>query len=241
MNCSCHEQVCLSRWSNIDRKSFSDKKQEITTALNGNTGIISGVNQQTYLDIFYMLLFCLCVPQSRAVLSQKAVDLLRSARFHDVDLKETEVETILRKLVRFQSTKANRLIEAKRVFFTTSFWTLLCEYYNDNCVNNCVNSNEQKMQILYDCRVFLIYTISGMGFKVASHFMRNIGMHGLAILDVHILDGLKKRCVISDVKLTPKNYQNIEQKMLQYSSFVGLSVDQLDLLLWSEKTGFVFK
>ena len=81
-----------------------------------------------------------------------------------------------------------------------------------------------------------------MGMKEAGHFLRNIGMSGLAILDVHIINGLRKRKLIPPEKtLTNSSYCDIEDTMKDYAEQVGISLDELDLLLWSQKTGFVFK
>ena len=97
--------------------------------------------------------------------------------------------------------------------------------------------------ILQRTRRILIKIVSGMGMKLSGHFMRNVGMPGLAILDVHVIDGLKKRGVIDLEKLGPSQaeYLQIEEKMKGYAKQVGITLDELDLLLWSQKTGYVFK
>ena len=63
------------------------------------------------------------------------------------------------------------------------------------------------------------------------------------ILDVHILRNLKKYGVIDEMpkSLSKKKYLEIETKMKEFAETIGIPVDELDLLLWSEETGFIFK
>ncbi|MBR9679251.1 MAG: hypothetical protein GON13_03215 [Nanoarchaeota archaeon] len=92
------------------------------------------------------------------------------------------------------------------------------------------------------CRDWLVKNVCGFGLKEASHFLRNVGVFGFAILDRHILKNLIVRGVISEIPiLNKKNYLKIEIKFKVYSKSLGLSVEELDLLFWSKETGFVFK
>jgi len=93
-------------------------------------------------------------------------------------------------------------------------------------------------------REWLVANIKGMGYKEASHFLRNIGLgKGLAILDVHILKNLKRYGVLKKMpaSLTKKTYLEIEEKMRRFSKKIGIPLEELDLLLWASETGFIFK
>ncbi len=82
--------------------------------------------------------------------------------------------------------------------------------------------------------------IKGLGYKESSHFLRNIGFPGYAILDKHILNSLREMGVISKRMRPPTTrarYLAIERKLRQFSGEIGIDMDQLDLLLWSRKTG----
>lgn len=84
----------------------------------------------------------------------------------------------------------------------------------------------------------------GLGYKEASHFLRNIGRGGnLAILDRHILSGLCELKVLCNVpdSIGRKKYLGIEQKMQEFSQKAGIPMGKLDLLFWSLKTGIVLK
>ena len=96
-----------------------------------------------------------------------------------------------------------------------------------------------------ELREWLVENIIGYGMKEASHFIRNIGFskNQLAILDVHILKNLKEFGIIDDIpkSLTRKRYLEIEEKMKGFANRLGITLDELDLLLWSKETGIVFK
>lgn len=85
--------------------------------------------------------------------------------------------------------------------------------------------------------------IKGIGYKEASHFLRNIGFGGYAILDKHIVNSLRELGVINKgIKpTTRKGYLAIEKKLIRFSQDIGIDMDHLDLLLWSRKTGEILK
>ncbi len=85
--------------------------------------------------------------------------------------------------------------------------------------------------------------IKGLGYKEASHFLRNVGFAGYAILDKHVLRCLHELGVIDDPK--PPNsrsrYLILEEKLRQLAETARIDFDELDLVLWSLKTGEVLK
>lgn len=86
--------------------------------------------------------------------------------------------------------------------------------------------------------------IKGLGYKEASHFLRNIGFRGYAILDKHILNSLREFGVIKSAVRPPSTrvqYLAIEKKFIGFSREIGIDMDHLDLLLWSRKTGEILK
>lgn len=85
--------------------------------------------------------------------------------------------------------------------------------------------------------------IKGVGYKEASHYLRNIGFKGYGILDKHIVRCLAELGVIESPKPpTGRNrYLETEARMRQFAGDVGINFDELDLVLWSMKTGEVLK
>ncbi|MGI8884655.1 MAG: N-glycosylase/DNA lyase [Pyrinomonadaceae bacterium] len=85
--------------------------------------------------------------------------------------------------------------------------------------------------------------IKGLGYKEASHFLRNIGLKGYAILDKHILRSLAELEIIDDPKPpnTRSKYLIIEDKLKNLAEITQIDFDELDLVLWSMKTGEILK
>lgn len=85
--------------------------------------------------------------------------------------------------------------------------------------------------------------IKGLGYKEASHFLRNIGLKGYAILDKHILRSLAELKIIDDPKPpnTRSRYLSIEQKLKDFARRLKIDFDEMDLVLWSLKTGEILK
>jgi N-glycosylase/DNA lyase len=85
--------------------------------------------------------------------------------------------------------------------------------------------------------------IKGLGYKEASHFLRNIGLSGYAILDKHILRSLAEMGVIDSPQppSTRARYLKTEERLRQFAQDVRIDFDELDLVLWSMKTGEILK
>jgi len=85
--------------------------------------------------------------------------------------------------------------------------------------------------------------IKGLGYKEASHFLRNIGYKGYAILDKHILRSLAELEIIDDPKPpnTRTQYLTVEEKLKNLAEATRIDFDELDLVLWSMKTGEILK
>lgn len=85
--------------------------------------------------------------------------------------------------------------------------------------------------------------IKGLGYKEASHFLRNVGFRGYAILDKHILRSMAELKIIPEPKppKTRKEYLSIEDKLKHLTHSLCIDFDELDLVLWSMKTGVILK
>jgi N-glycosylase/DNA lyase len=85
--------------------------------------------------------------------------------------------------------------------------------------------------------------VKGIGYKEASHYLRNIGYQGYAILDKHILRTLYEIGVIDSPNPpgAKKKYLAVEDRMRKFAEGIKINLDELDLLLWSNKTGVILK
>ena len=92
-------------------------------------------------------------------------------------------------------------------------------------------------------REWLVENVDGIGWKEASHFLRNVGFEDVAILDRHILALIREYGLIERAPrtLTRRRYLEIEHKLKELAERVGLSLAELDLYMWYLKTGQVLK
>jgi len=177
-------------------------------------------------DLFVELAFCLFTPQSSAKQCWRAVNLLleRDLLF---DGHWEDIAAAIN-MVRFRNNKARYLTEARSNF--------LCGNSIKDCLCTCSSSIEK--------RDWLVKNVKGMGYKEASHFLRNIGLgQDLAILDRHILKNMIVLGVIDSIPktLTRKTYLSIEASLRQYSAKIKIPLDHLDFVLWYKEAGEVFK
>ena len=101
----------------------------------------------------------------------------------------------------------------------------------------------------FDCRLerrdWLVREkgIKGLGYKEASHYLRNIGFTGYAILDKHVLNCMAELKIIDEPKPpnTRSRYLKVEDKLKQLTKMTRINFDELDLVLWSMKTGVILK
>ncbi len=181
----------------------------------------SAVKPEQY---FFELVYCLLTPQSSAVNSGKAVALLQ-ARGICSDCRDLAM--LLHQdefYIRFHNTKARHILAAQENFTE---------------IARRITAERDSARL----REWLVLNVKGLGWKEASHFLRNIGRRDLAILDRHILRNLKRHNVIRSLPqtLTRKRYATIEQQFARFAEVIGISMDELDLLFWSRETGEILK
>jgi len=91
-------------------------------------------------------------------------------------------------------------------------------------------------------RDWIVNNIKGLGYKEASHFLRNVGFDDYAIIDFHIIDILTDYNLIKKPKtLTKKKYIEIENLLRRLANKTGLTLAELDLYLWYLDTGKILK
>ncbi|MEM4707728.1 MAG: N-glycosylase/DNA lyase, partial [Candidatus Anstonellales archaeon] len=91
-----------------------------------------------------------------------------------------------------------------------------------------------------EAREWLVKNVKGLGYKEASHFLRNVGFMDLGIVDFHIVDLLVKNRMIKKPKaITRKKYFEIEGVLKKLAERTGLEPGELDLYLWYIETGKV--
>lgn len=205
------------------KNTYDDIRDEIVSRISEFEEIWDEGDEERLFD---ELTFCLFTPQSKAKVCWETVRELREEEMIEEGEKDEISEAIKR--VRFRSNKAGYLVEAREKFG------------EDFSIKDKISSFDDPM----GAREWIVDNVKGLGYKEASHFLRNIGKgKNIAILDRHILKNLDEMGVIDEVPktLTKKRYLEIEKKMKEFSDEVGIPVDHLDLVLWYNETGEVFK
>lgn len=175
-------------------------------------------------DYFYELAYCLLTPQSSAVNAGKVVVLLQRCDFLHADIDPEPFLSRKEHYIRFHKTKAKHLLALKKQY------PFIAQHIADKTPS-------------HELREWLVKHVKGLGWKEASHFLRNIGHRNHAILDRHILKNLVRIGAIRRIPatLTPKRYMQIERKFRTFAQHVGIPMDELDLLFWSLETGEILK
>lgn len=204
-------------------KDYIERRREIRSRLKD----FSGIHKKSDKDIFRELCFCILTPQSKALLCDEAIKRLDRG-----DLlfggSEREIRACL-KGVRFPNNKARYLILARGFFKNGKPLSI---------------KSKIKCKDIFKTREWLVRNIKGLGYKEASHFLRNIGLgKDLAILDRHILKNLKIHGIIKKIpdSLSGKEYIDIERKMRKFFQRMNIPIEEIDLLFWSKETGMIFK
>ena len=210
---------------NLIKKIYSIKKNEILSRLKEFENIWSDKNDE---EIFTELAFCILTPQSKA---KSCWDTIVKLRDQNLLLKgnSEQIKQVLN-CVRFKNKKAQYLVKARKLFM------------NDGRIS--IKPLLSKFDDIYECREWLVKNIDGLGYKEASHFLRNIGLgEKIAILDRHILRNLNKLGIIEEVpgSISRAKYMQIEKNMIEFSKKIDIPLSHIDLLFWYKETGEIFK
>lgn len=173
---------------------------------------------------FYELCYCLCTPQSKAVSAFAVVQRLQAEQFFEVGWDPTSVLRNPDHYIRFHATKAARLLAAR------ASWPAIADVLASSIPPEAE-------------REWLVQHVNGFGYKEASHFLRNIGRRGLAIIDRHLLTNLVSCGAYARIPVitSKRRYLNVERRFQRYAEHVGIDMDVLDLLFWSEQAGLILK
>jgi len=177
--------------------------------------------------IFEELSFCICTANASAEMGLKAVDSIRDV------LIDGNLDEIRRRLKEVGYIYYNK--RSEYILYTRNH---LKNMFNFELKNKILSFNDKN-----ELRKFFVTNIKGLWYKEASHFLRNIGFKGYAILDKHVINSLHEFGVL-ETNNKPKNakeYLEIEQKLIDFSKDIGIGIDELDLVLWSGKNGRILK
>ncbi|NOZ91966.1 MAG: N-glycosylase/DNA lyase [Dictyoglomi bacterium] len=218
-----YSQDVIDMW----REKYLEIKDIIETRLSEFADVWKYADEER---LFAEFVFCHLTPQSKAKVCWKAVECLREKGF----LLQGQEEAVKSCLVgvRFKNNKAGYIIRSREQYWNWpgGFRQFLVDI---GLPDDVISARE-----------YLVEHVKGMGYKEASHFLRNIGFgKDIAILDRHILKNLVRVGAIPEVpkSLTKKRYLEIEEAMRKLAQNIDIPMDHLDLLLWYLEAGEVFK
>ena len=198
------------------RKYYISKSQEIDAKISEFEEVFENG------DLFEEIIFCVFAANSSAEMGLKASNLLKD----NVDGSLEDYRRAVYKKVRFYNIRSEYAYHNKLVYDKIEDFKLLL-----------------KSLSFYERRMFIKNNFKGFGMKESSHYLRNIGFKGYAILDKHILNLLFEFGAINSNKpaKNEKEYLELEKKLFAFAKENNFCVDKLDLALWSFKTGKIIK
>lgn len=197
------------------------KKSEINNLIKKRIKEFSDAGKKSLDTIFEELCFCILTANCSA---EKCIEVQSKIGNNFQNLDEIDLSKKLKMVgYRFPNIRANYIVNARK-------------HQEELKTNLRTNNNLGKL------REWIVKNIKGIGYKEASHFLRNIGYKDYAIIDFHIIDLLTKFKLIEKPKtLTKKKYLEIEEILSNIAEKLNLNLGELDLFLWYLETGKVLK
>ncbi len=171
-------------------------------------------------EIFKELCFCLLTANFNA---ERSMRMQQEIGNGFLSLNEEELSEKLGELGhRFPNARAKYIVEARK--------------YRYSLKKTIGSLSEEEL------RQWLVKNVKGLGYKEASHFLRNIGYKDYAILDFHIIDILSEHRIVKRPKtLTKSKYLEIEKELKKLGKKLGMNMAELDLYLWFAETNKICK
>ena len=197
------------------------KKDDISKIIQNRIKEFSSIKKSGIVKIFKELCFCIMTANCSA---EKCIEVNDRIDKGFLNLSEEELVNKFKEFgYRFPNIRAKYIVEARN-------------YISE--LESIINSNIDEIKL----REWVVKNFKGLGYKEASHFLRNIGYKNLAIIDFHIVDLLVKYDLIEKPKsMTKKKYLEIENVLKQIGRELNLDMAKLDLYLWYKETGKVLK
>jgi N-glycosylase/DNA lyase len=197
------------------------KKSEVANIINTRIKEFAAFNEESIQKIFREMCFCIMTANCGA---EKCIEIHDRMEDDFLILDRIQLaEKFKRCGYRFPNIRSGYIIEAR-------------EHITD--LERILNHSNQDDSL----RDWIVEHIKGLGYKEASHFLRNVGYENYAIIDFHIIDILVKYKLIKKPKtLTKKKYIEFEYILKEMGEKLKLSLPELDLYLWYLETGKVLK
>ncbi len=198
------------------------KVSDVGWKVNQRLSEFSAFKNKDADEWFSELCFCILTANSKARTAMVIQNELGYAGFSTYS-REALSESIRKNKHRFHNNKAEFIVSAR--------------------AHLGINDKIRPFLTSADARKWLVENIRGLGYKEASHFLRNVGYFDLAVLDRHILNLMVENGVLDEKPktLSPKKYLEIEREFRAMAKMLSMSCAELDLYMWSMKGGDVLK
>ena len=145
------------------------------------------------------------------------------ARFGFLNYDSGELRDALKRAkYRFYNLRSKYIVEAR--------WIV------DELPGLIANGNRHQV------RDYLVDNVMGIGYKEASHFLRNVGIFDFAILDKHILRMLASEYPGIRIRVgSRQSYLDTEKYVIDIARGMGMEAGILDLYMWKLATGKIIK
>jgi N-glycosylase/DNA lyase len=196
------------------------KHSEISNIIQERIEEFKNIDKNSNEELFKEICFCLLTANYNAEKSIKIQNEIGECFL--TDSKEELTNKLKKHGHRFPNTRADYISES-----------LKCK----DKLNNVIKFPDKKA-----LRDWIVNNVKGLGYKEASHFLRNVGFDDYAIIDFHIIDILVDNGIIKRPKtLTKKRYLEIENVLGRIAQKTDLTLAELDLYLWYLETGKILK
>lgn len=212
-------------------KQYEEQKEEIESRLEEFHELRDAPEERKFLELVFVIL----TSQTKAEKAWEAAKQLESQDLLTSGNDECIQQVLEEQDVQYAKEKASYIIEN---YENLSQPTLA------DPERKLKISNRIDVEDLDSSRDWFAENVKGISWKGASHFLRNIGYgNGFAIISSHIIDTMQELGLVEAAE-PPRNreeYLELEERLQEFAEDTGIDIEALDLVLWSMKTGEVFK
>ncbi len=197
------------------------KNSNVKPRIESRLAEFSIIKDQSKEDIFKELCFCIMTANCSAM---KCIEVHEHIGEDFLTFSEIELANKFKELgYRFPNIRSSFIIKARE---------------NLSQLGKIIKSGNNENSL----REWIVKNVKGIGYKEASHFLRNIGYTEYAIVDFHIVDLLVKHELVEKPKtMTKSKYLEIENTLRSIGNELNLNMAELDLYLWFLETGKILK
>lgn len=201
------------------------RKNDVRNQVNQRLKEFSSFQNKPGNEWFSELCFCILTANSKAQTAINIQNELGAKGFCECSAAGIR-KCIIKNKHRFHNNKTKYIVEARK---HTNI---------KKTIQNLIDKSDEA-----EAREWLVKNVKGLGYKEASHFLRNVGYKNLAILDRHILNLFVENNYLKEKpqSLNKKIYLEIEKTFQNLAKKLSMSAAELDLYMWYMKTGKVLK